>query len=205
MKDGFEQVVLAVRELKNVLLGIPDAADAAAKAIGNIRPPSTAPVNTTLPVDPPLEFAAGTLAFNQWYRNFGQGRDVVLHGIEAVVRRDQETDFARDVMTRRPSDFSNFEPFPRATLDEGALRTIATPQAQARETVIVREPTIQQYPVLMVNGFGLSLEETLEAGERRFAQIAMQGNHGGSATSPGMRDVFDDRIREIVRQELNRG
>lgn len=57
----------------------------------------------SLPNDVPIEFsggtnpegyADGTIGSGSWFQNFGSGRLAVLHGSEAVVRRDQAGAFA---------------------------------------------------------------------------------------------------------------
>lgn len=137
-------------------------------------------------------YAAGTLGrHGRWFRDFGAGTPTMLHGREAVVPEADAEAFAAAVWT------------PRWDTDRGRV-PLSEDRARVSPPIEVILREVHNHPMLMVNGFGLSLEETLTAGERRLAQSAIQGNSGGSATSPGLRDVFGERIREIVRQELAR-
>lgn len=93
MREVSDRLATLIAQLGN---GLVNAATSAAQAIAQIGPSvDIAPVShfgTSEDVTP--GFAAGTISRGSWFRNFGAGTISMLHGTEAVVRRDQAGAFA---------------------------------------------------------------------------------------------------------------
>lgn len=109
VESAFDKVIRKLQELIDKLSGgmgfdkaTQQANDFAANATTAIRAiPSNIPITfeatgEDLNNDGDPGFATGTLGrTGSWFKNFGQGSLTVLHGDEAVVRRDQASSFAQ--------------------------------------------------------------------------------------------------------------
>jgi anti-sigma factor ChrR (cupin superfamily) len=107
LSEGFTRVVDAVERLTRAITGgieqsasaVVDFAQSASDAVGRIPTKLTFTVSGTTDSGSTIEhsYAAGTRSAGRWFRNFGAGTAAVLHGDEAVVRRDQSAAFAAEV------------------------------------------------------------------------------------------------------------
>jgi hypothetical protein len=104
MSEGFSRVVDAVEKLTKALTGgleqsanaVVDFATQASDAVGKIPTSIKFNVSATGDTGATVEhsYAAGTRTAGNWFKNFGAGTSAILHGNEAVVRRDQAGAFA---------------------------------------------------------------------------------------------------------------
>jgi hypothetical protein len=97
-----EQAQELAQEIESAFDAIPRDITVTVRAVyeGFDNPPSNTSTNAPAsgnqqPEPEPEAFAFGTKAVTgRWFKSFGQGTPAVLHGDEAVVRRDQADEFA---------------------------------------------------------------------------------------------------------------